>query len=79
MNVTQGVVITNVVPGSPAAQAGLQVRDIITAVNGTPLDNESALARIQYQHQPGDTLTLAVLRGSRQMTVQLVLGTAPLT
>jgi S1-C subfamily serine protease len=73
----QGVVVTDVSPGSPAADAGLQPQDVITAINDQPLNTESALAQIVNSHQPGDTLTLTVIRGTQQLTLQVTLVAAP--
>jgi S1-C subfamily serine protease len=77
INQTQGIVIGQVVPGSPADQAGLQVNDVITAIDGQQLVGESDFALIVSRHQPGDTITLTVLRNSQQLSVQLTLGEAP--
>lgn len=74
---TQGAVIMEVVPGSPAADAGLQPQDIITAVDGTSLQGESTLAQIIQSHKPGDTLDLTVVRGSQTLQVKITLGTMP--
>jgi serine protease Do len=73
---TQGIIIGNVVAGSPAATAGLQAKDVITAVDGTQLVGESDFANIISGHQPGDTVTFTVLRSGQQMQVQVTLGTA---
>ncbi len=73
----EGVVIARVVPGSPAEKTGLQVREVITEVDGTPLTGESALAQIINEHKPGDTLTLTMLKGTQQSTVKLTLGEMP--
>ena len=73
----EGIVIARVVPGSPAEKAGLQVREVITEVDGTPLTGESTLAQIINEHKPGDTLTLTVLKGTQQSTVKLTLGEMP--
>jgi S1-C subfamily serine protease len=74
-----GVVVVNVVSGSPAEQAGLQAQDVITAADGTQLSDETALAQIISRHKPGDTLTLTIVRGSQQSTVQATLGALPAT
>jgi S1-C subfamily serine protease len=74
---TQGAVIMQVVPGSPAADAGLQTQDVITEINGTPLTGESTLAQIVQSHKPGDTLDLTVVRGSQTLQVKITLGTMP--
>jgi len=41
--INEGRVVVVVFPGSPAAQAGMQVRDVITAVNGTPVESVPAI------------------------------------
>jgi S1-C subfamily serine protease len=74
---TQGVVIGAVQTGSPADQAGLQARDVITAVDGQPLASDTALAEAVNAHKPGDTLSFSVLRQGQQSTVQVTLGTLP--
>ena len=74
---TQGVVIGAVAPGSPAAQAGLQQRDVITAVDSQPLQGDSALAEAINAHKPGDALSLTVLRGGQQISIEVTLGTQP--
>jgi S1-C subfamily serine protease len=77
VNTTSGVVIGQVVPGSPAAAAGLQAGDVIVAVDGQALSSESALAQALSQHKPGDSVTLTVIRSGQQMNVPVTLGTAP--
>ena len=77
VNTTNGVVIGQVAPGSPAATAGLQPGDVITGVDGQPLDSESALAEALNKHTPGDSVTLRVVRGGQQQDVSVTLGTAP--
>jgi S1-C subfamily serine protease len=77
INQTQGIVVGEVVSGSPADQAGVQVQDVITAVDDQSLVGESDFARIVGQHRPGDTITLTVLRGSQQLSLQVTLGEAP--
>jgi serine protease Do len=72
-----GALIGDVVPGSPAAMAGLQPRDVIIAVDGQALTDESSLAQILSQKRPGDTATLTVIRGGQQLDVPVTLGDAP--
>lgn len=76
-SVQNGIVIGAVVPNSPAAAAGLRARDIVTAVNGQQLTDESSLAQILNQRRPGDTATLTVVRGGQAQDVQVTLGQAP--
>ncbi len=68
-----------IVAGSPAAQAGLQGGDIITAVDGTTLDATHPLDLVISQTSPGQTVTLDVLRNGQATQVQLTLGTRPVT
>ena len=77
VNTTSGVVVGQVVPGSPAASGGLQPGDVITAVDGQALDSESALAENLNRHKPGDSVTLTVIRQGNQHSVPITLGTAP--
>jgi len=77
VNTDSGFVVGQVAPGSPAASAGIQPGDVITAVDGRPLDSESALAENLNQHKPGDSVTLTVIRNGQQQSIQVTLGTAP--
>jgi len=66
-----------VVSGTPAAKAGLKDGDIITAVNGQTVDESHDLSSLIVTHDPGDTVSLTVQRGSRTLTLDLTLGTLP--
>jgi S1-C subfamily serine protease len=74
---TQGVVVGAVQTGSPADRAGLQARDVITAIDGQQLSSDTALAEAVNAHKPGDTLSFSVLRNGQQTTIQVTLGTLP--
>ncbi|MDD5369229.1 MAG: trypsin-like peptidase domain-containing protein [Anaerolineaceae bacterium] len=74
---TQGAIIGNVVPGSPADAAGLQPNDVVTAIDNQPLKDESDLAKILSAHKPGDVITLSVDRGNKTGQVKVTLGEAP--
>lgn len=67
----------SVLPGSPAASAGLQTNDVITAVKGTKIDQAHSLTALLSQYQPGDKVSLTVLRGSKTVHINVTLGTAP--
>ena len=64
-------------PGSPAAKAGLQGGDIITAVNGTHVASVNQFVAAIAGYAPGDTVTLTVNRGGQSKTVKLTLGSQP--
>lgn len=63
-----------VVSGSPAANAGLEQKDIITKVNGTAVDAQHPLASLLSQQVPGDTVTLTVVRDGKTIEKKVVLA-----
>lgn len=63
-----------VLPGSPADKAGLKAGDIITTVNGTKLGAQKSLTSLLNTHQPGDKITLKVLRAGKTLTITVTLG-----
>jgi 2-alkenal reductase len=66
-----------VMPGTPAAKAGLKDGDIITAVGGTKLDSNTSLRGALMQHKPGDTVKLDVLRDGKPLSLDVTLTTRP--
>src|SRR5690606_32840166 len=62
VDVTEGALIMDVEDESPAADAGLQTGDIITAVDGDLVDEERTLRDRLFAYEPDDTVTLTVLR-----------------
>jgi putative serine protease PepD len=70
----QGAEVENVASGSPAAGAGLQQGDVITAVDGTAVSSPADLARLVRSHQPGDQVTIAYSRSGNAAEAQVQLG-----
>jgi putative serine protease PepD len=70
----QGAQVENVANGSPAAGAGLQAGDVITAVDGTAVSNAADLAQKVRSHQPGDQVTITYSRGGNSTDTQVQLG-----
>jgi len=66
-----------VVADSPAAQAGLQAGDIITAVDGLAVDRSNPLDLQVLRFAPGDQVTLDVLRDGQDLELTATLGTRP--
>ncbi len=73
LTVTEGALITAVEPGTPAETAGLQVGDVVTAVDGEKVDPEHTLRDRLIAYEPGDTVTLAVLRDGQSQDIQATL------
>jgi membrane-associated protease RseP (regulator of RpoE activity) len=73
-NAVAGARVDQVVADSPAAKAGLQVGDVITAIGGTKIDATHALSDLIQQKKPGDSVDLAVTRGSQTLTITVTLG-----
>ncbi|HEX5809194.1 MAG TPA: trypsin-like peptidase domain-containing protein [Anaerolineales bacterium] len=73
-----GVYITRVVVNSPAAKAKLQQGDIITKIGDIALDETHSYVNALFEFQPGDQVTLEIVRGKERMHVQVTLGEAEL-
>src|SRR5207244_4402738 len=71
---TQGVIISQILPGSPAAQSGLKVNDVITKINTQQIDGAHPITLILLHTRPGDKVTLTIIRDGKQQTVDLTLG-----
>ena len=71
-----GALITNVIPDSPAARAGLKPGDLVTSVNGTAVRDAQDLRNAQGLATIGSKLALGVTRGSEHLTLAAVLNAA---
>lgn len=72
-----GAFVGNVSNGSPAANAGVQQGDVITAANGAAVSGEADLLTALAKEKPGQTLTLSVNRNGSTMTLKAVLSELP--
>jgi putative serine protease PepD len=68
-----GARVDSVIPGQPAARAGLRAGDLITGLDGKPISGSIDLVVAIRTHVPGDTVSLTVLRHghTRKVTVKL--------
>ena len=86
-----GVLIQKVIPGGAADRAGLRGGteqayvgntpimlggDLIVAIDGQQVTDPQDISAIMDRHQAGDTISVSILRGKRQMTIKLILGEA---
>ena len=74
----QGAVMQEVIAGSPAEDAGIQIGDIVTQVDGTPIDASHRLADVVGQYQPGDRIKITILRAGSTKSIPVTLGENPL-
>jgi len=69
--------ITEVTPGDPADEAGVEVGDIILAVDGRVMGERHDLSGLIRRYEPGDQVVLTVLRpgeGMETMEIEVTLG-----
>ena len=69
-----GIIITGVVDDSPAEGAGLREDDIITEIDGKPIEGTSELYRKIRSHEPGDEITVTYIRRGEKRKVEVELG-----
>ena len=86
-----GVLIQQVIPGGAAERAGLHGGneqayvgntpillggDLIVAIDGQQVTDPQDISAMMDKHQAGDTISVTILRGRKQMTLKLILGEA---
>jgi serine protease Do len=69
--VSTGVIISDVMPGGPAASAGLTIGDIVLNVDGRPITALPRLAASLYLHPTDEIMTMEVLRGKERLTLHI--------
>ena len=68
LNIDSGVIVSDVMPGSPADTAGLKVQDVLKSIDGYPVDNLPAVGTRLFMRSGGDQIKLGVLRGSSKLS-----------
>lgn len=74
LDVEQGALIEQVYDDTPAADAGLQVGDVITAVDGDAVDQRRTLRERLLAYDEGEVVTLTVLRDGEELSIDVTLG-----
>lgn len=72
-----GAYVISVVPGSPAAKAGLQAGDVIIGFNNQAITSASQLAALVSGTKPGTKVTLEIQRGFQLESITVTLGKKP--
>jgi len=75
--VPEGLYVQSVVPGGPAAKAGLRQGDVITKIDGAPATSTVQLQELTLTKKPGDTVPLEYSRNGQSATATVTLGTQP--
>ena len=71
------VQLTAVVGGGPAARAGLQTGDVVTAVGGGSVTSSSSLQAAIAARRPGERVAVTLYRDGRRRTITVALGARP--
>ena len=75
---TLGIYVASVVAGGPSADAGVQSGDVIVAINDTEVSHfEELISYLFNNTTPGDTVTLQVLRGGRDVALDVTVEARP--
>ncbi len=69
-----GAIVDQVTPGTPAAEAGLKPGDVITKLDGQPIEDASDLTRRIGSFKPGDKVELTYLRDGADKTASVTLA-----
>ena len=68
-----GVILADVIPGSPAAQTGLRPGDLVVALDGKPMENGRQLHVNLYRRLIGDVIALDVLRNGQTVRISVAM------
>src|SRR6185312_176871 len=67
LSIDSGVIVSDVMPGSPGDKAGLKVQDILKTIDGYPVNNLPAVGTRLFMRSDGEQIKLSVLRGSARL------------
>jgi serine protease Do len=72
-----GALLTNVFAGTPAAEAGLKVGDVVVRIDGEAVETGEEVTKEISDHKPGERVVVTIERNTRQQDVKVVLGERP--
>ncbi|MGQ0433041.1 MAG: S1C family serine protease [Microthrixaceae bacterium] len=70
-----GAFVGEVVPGSAAAKAGVKVGDVILQIGDTDVETAADVRAAILDHEPGDTVSMRIVRSGVKETLEVTLGT----
>jgi serine protease Do len=77
ISIDKGVLVSYAAAGGPAAKAGIKANDVITSFNGQSVTEASALIKLLWQYNVGDTVNITIWRDNSQQVVSVTLGQSP--
>ena len=77
LSINQGVLIAQVIPGSPAEQAGLESGDVVASIDGEEVLAVEELTKILHSAEIDQIVTITFWRGETQMTIKAALAESP--
>jgi serine protease Do len=72
-----GALVSDVTAGGPAAKAGVERGDVVTAIDGAAITDSNALRNIVASRKPGSEVRLTVVRDAREQTITVTLDELP--
>jgi S1-C subfamily serine protease len=72
-----GVVITDIVPDSPASDSGLEVGDVVVQIEDVVIESSADLSLALLEYRAGDDVTITYLRDGEEQTTELTLAERP--
>ncbi len=72
--IEEGVVVAGIVPEGPGARGGLQEGDVILSLDAQEVGSRKDLYLSLWRHEPGERLTLEVLRDKKSRRVEVTTG-----
>ena len=73
MSSTQGLLILEVVEGSPAQKAGIEIGDVLLSYNGQVITDFKSFRKLLYSSRIGETVNLVVLHDGEEKSIEVVL------
>ena len=73
----EGLKILRVVRGSAADEGGIRIGDIISSIDGEPIESSEELSIVVGSKEPGDDVVIELRRGKSELTISLELGKRP--